>query len=316
MTYLAAKPKPSAMNHELIAGNVKMADLLIAEGRLLHMLPFFGIDMGFGEKTIEQICTEHGVSLPLFLMISNIYAFDDYIPNNAELKLIAIEDVVRYLQNAHRNYLESSMLQMLRNVSDLAELHVQPETKNMLDAFCGKYKQDVVAHIQYEEEVVFPYIDKLLSGEKPAYTLCELENSHNGIDTVLRDLRGLIIKYAPHTSTVRQCLPVLSELYIFERELYKHSRLENIVLVPLIERLRDGDNDSLDSADLSECERQTLAAIARGLSNKEIAYKLNISIHTVVSHRKNIVRKTGIKTVPGLTLYAYINNLVSSKDLR
>ena len=44
--------------------------------------------------------------------------------------------------------------------------------------------------------------------------------------------------------------------------------------------------------------------------NKEIADHLNISIHTVISHRKNITRKTGIKTVSGLTVYALLNDLV------
>jgi DNA-binding CsgD family transcriptional regulator len=58
-----------------------------------------------------------------------------------------------------------------------------------------------------------------------------------------------------------------------------------------------------------------LIALSKGLANKEIADKLHISTHTVISHRKNIIRKTGIKTVSGLTLYAFFNNLVSQDDL-
>ena len=49
--------------------------------------------------------------------------------------------------------------------------------------------------------------------------------------------------------------------------------------------------------------------------NKEIADKLNVSVHTVISHRKNITRKTGIKSVAGLTIYAMVNNLIDSKSL-
>ena len=51
------------------------------------------------------------------------------------------------------------------------------------------------------------------------------------------------------------------------------------------------------------------------LMNKEIADQMNISIHTVISHRKNITRKTGIKSVSGLTVYALLNNLIDEKDL-
>ncbi len=53
-----------------------------------------------------------------------------------------------------------------------------------------------------------------------------------------------------------------------------------------------------------------LVLLARGCSSKEIADKLNISVHTVNTHRKNITRKTGIKSVAGLAVYALLHNLV------
>jgi DNA-binding NarL/FixJ family response regulator len=66
-----------------------------------------------------------------------------------------------------------------------------------------------------------------------------------------------------------------------------------------------------DVVELSEREKEILTTVAKGLTNKEIADKYGISIHTVISHRKNITRKTGIKTVSGLTIYAVFNNLIS-----
>jgi len=56
--------------------------------------------------------------------------------------------------------------------------------------------------------------------------------------------------------------------------------------------------------DLSEREIEVLIQLISGFSNKEIADKLNISIHTVISHRKNIIEKTGIRSLPGLTIFA------------
>ncbi len=114
---------------------------------------------------------------------------------------------------------------------------------------------------------------------------------------------------------MEQSRPVLTELFAFEYDLRKHTQLEDTILIPLVERLDGGGHGSFDGVELSERERQTLAALARGLSNKEIADRLHISTHTVISHRKNIVRKTGIKTVQGLTLYALINSLISQDDL-
>ena len=74
-------------------------------------------------------------------------------------------------------------------------------------------------------------------------------------------------------------------------------------------------NPYSDSHDLSERERDVLILVAKGMANKEIADRLNISIHTVMSHRKNITHKTGIKSVAGLTVYALLNNLLDQNDV-
>lgn len=67
---------------------------------------------------------------------------------------------------------------------------------------------------------------------------------------------------------------------------------------------------------LTSREIDVLKLVARGQSNKQIADRLSISMHTVISHRKNITRKLGVKTVSGLTMYAVLNGLISSKDVR
>ena len=72
----------------------------------------------------------------------------------------------------------------------------------------------------------------------------------------------------------------------------------------------NGHSESPELYELSEREREVLVEVANGLSNKEIATKLHISVHTVITHRKNIVKKTGIKSVAGLTVYAMLNNLM------
>lgn len=65
-----------------------------------------------------------------------------------------------------------------------------------------------------------------------------------------------------------------------------------------------------EGEELSSREKEILVCVAKGMLNKEIAYHFNISIYTVITHRKNITRKTGIKTVAGLTVYALLNNLI------
>ncbi|MCD8100947.1 MAG: response regulator transcription factor [Alistipes sp.] len=77
---------------------------------------------------------------------------------------------------------------------------------------------------------------------------------------------------------------------------------------------RSGNEDTNIGNDLSDREKEILVSVAKGATNKEIAVEHNISVHTVISHRKNISRKTGIKTVSGLTIYAVINGLIDISD--
>lgn len=72
---------------------------------------------------------------------------------------------------------------------------------------------------------------------------------------------------------------------------------------------------TIKQGDLSAREMDVLKLIALGFMNKQIADELSISLHTVVSHRKNIIRKLGINTISGLTVYAILHSLISAADL-
>lgn len=90
--------------------------------------------------------------------------------------------------------------------------------------------------------------------------------------------------------------------------------------VLIVRKLRESlesrqDNTETEEYDLSAREKEILVCVAKGMLNKEIADACNLSIHTVITHRKNITRKTGIKTVAGLTVYALLNNLIDSSSI-
>ncbi len=90
--------------------------------------------------------------------------------------------------------------------------------------------------------------------------------------------------------------------------------IENKLKEALVQQ-NNNEEEKRNSYELSDRETDVLVAVAKGMQNKEIADMLNISIYTVISHRKNIVAKTGIKSVAGLTVYALINNLISESDV-
>lgn len=103
----------------------------------------------------------------------------------------------------------------------------------------------------------------------------------------------------------------------FDNQLLNHFQ-ESISISDPIEIIKNkltnsviNDGDKILKKQLSEREIDVLIQLVNGLSNKEIASKLHISTHTVISHRKNIVEKTGIKSLPGLTIFAITQNITS-----
>ncbi len=81
--------------------------------------------------------------------------------------------------------------------------------------------------------------------------------------------------------------------------------------IALTEKANEG---SSEESELSEREKDIVREIALGKTNKEIADNLFISAHTVITHRKNITKKLGIKTVSGLTIYAILNKLIQMEE--
>ncbi len=95
-----------------------------------------------------------------------------------------------------------------------------------------------------------------------------------------------------------------SESYLIRN--FSQKVLENSELIP----------EDTENSELTPREKEILKLIALGYTNQQIAEKLFISPHTVITHRKNITKKLGIKSISGLTVYAILNNLVDLEELK
>lgn len=227
------------MKHSLFHEKMKLADLLLANYRLLYVFPSFDIGLGFGEATVAQACREKRIPAELFLLVCNVYTFDDYIPDIRTLTQIPLEDLMKYLRNSHKDYLRNRMPRIIDSIHDLTK-GWQASHREMLTGFCEKYRKEVVAHFNYEEQTVFPYITALLNGETSGnYHIKEYEGNHTNIDAALGDLKNILIKYLPGECSLEKCREILIELFLFEADLYKHTLLEDRILISLVERIEN-----------------------------------------------------------------------------
>ena len=168
---------------------------------------------------------------------------------------------------------------------------------------------------------MIPYVQDLIIGaHRGTFCIDRFEENHSNIDEKLSDFKNLVMKSLPPECDRSSRISLLLKIFALQEDLKCHTYIEDSVLVPMVRLLenphhsREGvaasEEADTERQELSDREKEILVSVAQGLLNKEIADKHNISINTVITHRKNITRKIGIKTVAGLTVYAILNNLI------
>ncbi|MCU4177886.1 response regulator transcription factor [Carboxylicivirga sp. N1Y90] len=126
-------------------------------------------------------------------------------------------------------------------------------------------------------------------------------------------MKGLINKETQVLYLFNMVLPVdvpVNQLSIVQSKSILLDKLQGVLQKVESKQVLDEETEGL-----SPREKSILKCVALGLTNKEIGEKEFISTHTVISHRKNITRKLGIKTVSGLTVYSIINNIIEMNDI-
>ena len=304
-----------------------MCDVICDEYHLLQMMSRFGIPMGFGEKTVKEVCLENSVDCITFLAVAN------YMKSGADIidyyvDKVSVATLVAYLKQAHTYFLDFQLPAIRRKLLEAIDCSQKNEVAYLILKFYDEYMGEVRKHMEYENRRIFTYVGGLLEGRRAEnFDIAMFLKGHESIDKKLQELKNIIIKYYAPRDNAELLNTVLFDIFNCEADLHAHCELENILFVPAVQRLETEiaakGTDAAACADvktapqdvLSEREKEIVGCIVRGLTNKEIADKLYISINTVLTHRKNISRKLSIHSVAGLTIYAIVNGLVNLEEL-
>ena len=220
--------------------DTKLAELLTEDRRLLQLLPRFGIGLGFGDRNVDQVCQMNHVSTDLFLLICEIYSDSGFKPGKEELRSIDLGDLLSYLKASHRYYLDERFPHIEEHLQHIIEACGQ-KFGPMLSHFYDEYKQEVMRHIQYyEEEVVFPYIETLLNGQRTdSYKIDEFEHNHTNIQDTLDDMMNILLKYLPGDILPKERIEISLDIMELSDDLNRHSLIEDRILIPYVECLEN-----------------------------------------------------------------------------
>ena len=238
----------------LIVGEMKLSDVIHHDYTLVPVINRFDIKLGFGDGSIEEICEEKNINLGFFLTILNTFHDSQYFPKEY-LKSFPAEVLINYLHKAHQSYLDGNIPEIKKMITVLLDLSNENEkTISLIKNFFEEYSIEFSKHLKREEEVVYPYVLKLenlldnpksinsFEEEMVNYSISNYEQDHEDIEEKLFDLKNLLIKYL-HFETSETLIfeemsySLLRELFVLEKELREHSRIEDLILVPKVEEM-------------------------------------------------------------------------------
>jgi len=317
-------------NQKMYEADDKMISLIRDNYDLLQALGSFGINLGFGDKTVRETCEDNNVDTYTFLAVVN-YTINGYGEFESDEQL-NVPTLLHYLEASHAYFLEFQLPYIRRELSE--SLNEDDSLGRLILKFYDEYAHEIRRHMQYEQKTLFPYVQSLID-RQPAndYNVDTFSKHHGSTDKKLRELKLLIIKYLPQDGLHNnQLTATLHDIYENEVWLRQHAEVEDHIFVPAIRRLEQitkqqdvtrnisgmvfGNTQGQNSDALSDREKDVIISLVQGMSNKEIANHLCISINTVITHRRNIARKLQIHSPAGLTIYAIVNGLVDISTVK
>ena len=315
-----------------MAGQYKASDklsyVIANDYRLLQVMSRFGISLGFGERSIGEVCRQRGVDVDTFLTVIN-YVKDGAEDRPQHVGGVSVASVLAYLKRTHSYFLEFLFTNIRFHLLNAIDCSVQNEVAFLMLKFYDEFVEEVRKHMEYEETTVHAYVERLLEGEPVSIDSTHLlSRHHEAIENKLKELKNLFMQYYPQEESNERLNRVIISIYQAEEDLGIHSRVEDNIFVPAVRRLEsrnrnhqpttieEHDSTSTHSmGQLSEREKEIVACVAKGLSNKEIADRLCLSVNTVTTHRRNIVRKLDLHSPAAFTIYAIVNKLVTLSDV-
>ena len=316
-------------NVKMYEAGDKMITLIKDNYSVLQALGSFGINLGFGDKTVSETCQMNGVDTYTFLAVVNAQLND--ITTYEDDEQINVPTLLHYLKASHAYYLDFQLPFIRR---ELQESISENDALGMLIMkLYEEYAQEIRRHMKYEEKTLFPYVESLLEGRPMNdYNVETFSKHHEQTDKKLRELKLMIIKYLPADAhRNNQLTATLYDIYNNEEWLRQHAEVEDHIFTPAIKRLERTANREDVSKNISQMvfksgqdanealsdrERDVIIGVVQGLQNKEIADRLCISVNTVITHRRNIARKLQIHSPAGLTIYAIVNGLVDISSVK
>ena len=223
------------MQNNIFTANDKMSHIIDCDHSLLLVISRFDISLGFGDKTVKDICKANGIDINSFLAIVNFLSEDRHDLSN-KYESIELESIIRYLKNAHNYFINYKLPSIRSKLLQVVDSSLENASfKEIFLRFFDDYFAEVKKHMDYENKIVFSYVTDLFNGKKnPQYNISVFEQKHDQIDSKMIELKNILLKYYPSKGSNHLLTEVLFDIYACEKDLASHNEVEDLLFVPAV----------------------------------------------------------------------------------
>lgn len=328
-----------------------LSELILQHPFLMPVLYILRLLGSYDGKTIGQICKNKSINESFMLSLLKVYTCDEFnltetLPSYSILQLSDILSAIYpYLLDQFDALIPEIQLKTDKSISKNEKSQTGNELLN-LKSFFDEYRQLILNRFIEQRQTVLPHLKTVYelyycpdyTSERSDILNYSLEYYYaNGqsIGKVFNKIK-LSLEQTLETNSVE--LRYYKNVYAFyqlNEDVLMQDRMEQLLLKPLVMQMEESIITTFNEKKkifrrntylpipkgtllpdlLSPREKEVLQFVAQGFINKEIAERLQIGLTTVITHRKNIVNKLGIKTIPGLTVYAYKHGYLDKSNL-
>ncbi len=216
--------------------NQKLGDTISEHYQLLLVMSRFGIPLGFGDDTIGVVCKKNNVDAASFLAVVNYVANGD----SSGAHNVDLSSMMRFLKNSHRYYLEFFFPELRRKLIEAIDFSSENKLSSLILNFFDNYVAAVRKHLEFEDERLFTYVERLIAAGRGEAEIPEPINivryarQHEQIDNQILELKNIMIKYYPGNGKANALNAVLYDIFSCEEDFKSHCDIEDNIFMPAI----------------------------------------------------------------------------------
>jgi regulator of cell morphogenesis and NO signaling len=227
----------------LVYPDMQMSEVVEEHPSLIPIINRFGVRLGLGDKSVQEICDEYRLDTDFLLTVINTFLNEEYFPEK-KLQTFHTSQIIDYLVKTNQYYLRFQLPNIEHHLTSFISMSIPGnQTLALIGKFFFSFKDELVARIENDDREWFPYClalseklqDKLYGTKDLLPLLIHSEKyTEDSIEELLADLKRIMVKHLSGDYNLNLCYAVISAICSLEKDIRQHNRIRFRILTPMV----------------------------------------------------------------------------------